>query len=1773
MSDANKPVIFLTFANDRDNPTQFLKQLEPEREALQSTLYEFTEKGWGHARTSSADPKVLVPNLIDSPNLVIFHYSGHANGEQLFFEGMEGEAISFSGNSLLGVLEQAKESLMLVFLNACATEDHVKRLQQLGIPAIIATSQVINDDLALQFSQTFYHSMVAGNTLNAAFKNAKAVVDPGDTGGYSGAGSLDFSAIGKGNMQDTPWNLFYEDPRVLNWTLVPQNFIDQRLLEGSQSFFERLNPAGSLTEFSPYLLPRLDQKSLPGGNRLRSLGGSGPVMGEFRALGKLSDYSIILGEGGMGKSVALMQWWRLLLEYADKAQKDPLNPELGRPVPIYIALHEFNQLAESKREGFLTRYIARHYLGERSMSADSEAQIWKWLRKPWERKNSKIILLLDGFNEITVDKTPLLTSLKRYWTPSEEGYDPAEGAMIVIASQAGPDFGWARLFSVFELEPLESEQIEQYLKTKNQHIPATGAMSNLLRIPMMLSLFASTGPDKRQGDVSTPGELLDSYVQSIIEKGDHNRGFRQWLLEHLLAAICYQMEQAKRFDFRREQVKEATDRYLEAIRTRLYLYFEAFPECEMIWKQLEDPELVAQSLSLNFSRLITSLCEDVGIFRREGQRFTFPHQNFRNYFAARHIINELTLSLEAEEPPMILKQRPLRRYMRQMLGEVLGEHKQVPQFLPQENEWSIEYHRPTLLNHSLENCREKMNGEEMGFILWNIITIWRQVRGDLSGVNLSQINMAHYTINLNEIRKSYLSPGSDNGYLNATFDGSRLRTGSFFPEGHANAVTALAYRADGLHFSSASLDGNLKIWSAEWGICLHTLEINGPVIRAMAYHPDGQFLLAGNDDGTITMWAHQPVWASDTWVKLHTFAAHDDPICSLCYTADGSQFISSSTGEGIKVWSSTWGDHDSIVPNEKTPFVAPITCLPNSTRAVAVSTNKTLYEFGYSGGTIKRLLTLKKPNAREVSHIACRAEGQDLLVYTEDGHLLRYRPDSLGESYVGEKLDISISDISALCYHPDGTRFITAEGHGTLKEWSVESGEIFLFFPGMDLEVKALATSRKGDRFVSISDDDPSRYVIKEWDMETGRCRFTYLLDGMTATAGTYDLDDSILYVATREGTVESWSTLNAQRQRSFRAKPKRENPKDEEVFTHVLCDDRYLIAGASSGLIAIWQKHSDQPPVLIKDKRMVGISAIVRNPNSDILLAFSRENWLGEWNLGDDEPMLMANLLKSRNQEVAAFHPEGRTIVYPRAGSIWEFNLSAEALAHQKTVELPEAFCKEKFSLNSLLNKWEWKEVAKKADRELVVQSVMFSACGSSVAVLASETIVIVFGKCEKGGYTSLKAIWELPHPLAKLSMVRYAMIPTADENTEPQEWEMRLLGIDPAGRVQIYEEKAPDLKEIKTLKPGFEFKIQAVRCLQVVLNANESRFLAISAYSEESGGSRQIEEFGIKTGMCLNTYVFDEEGVETAIYQEDGKKIWVGTDKGSVIELATEGGYQISCRKFHNAPVTSLAFSKRFEVIICGAENGELVVFSPSRNRKWSIPPQCSGAVKSIFPETELGENHFFTLSKDGKLYAWDLVNLEFCVANRWDWVEDADLMAIHPKGHTVICRKGGSIRAYQWSLPEGIHEALRAPAVNGLPNDAIETALTFNADGTRLACGYNTGHVLEWAVNQNPRMWEGIQNFLNQGDEEDSNSKKRHDITEIAYVPTGENQESLLVSSLDGTIRQWASMETRAENTWYNVSGLWLQGCDLRRAHWAKPLTKRERNILKMYGAQLD
>jgi WD40 repeat protein len=107
-------------------------------------------------------------------------------------------------------------------------------------------------------------------------------------------------------------------------------------------------------------------------------------------------------------------------------------------------------------------------------------------------------------------------------------------------------------------------------------------------------------------------------------------------------------------------------------------------------------------------------------------------------------------------------------------------------------------------------------------------------------------------------------------------------------KGHANSITTLAYRPDGLELASGSLDKTLKVWDVQASndahALLYTVNTPSPVIRT-TYHPDGQCLATRHFDGAVLQWRivpnHPPVlfWRSS---KTQMLIAQDLELEGAC---------------------------------------------------------------------------------------------------------------------------------------------------------------------------------------------------------------------------------------------------------------------------------------------------------------------------------------------------------------------------------------------------------------------------------------------------------------------------------------------------------------------------------------------------------------------------------------------------------------------------------------------------------------------------------------------------------------------------------------------------------------------------------------------------------------------------------------------------------------------------------------------------------------------------
>ena len=174
---AGTPIILAAFANDQG---RFLDSLQQESDAISDALRGKKDGGFLDLEVQQGATIERLFALIGryGNDLAVLHYGGHANGSALDLQaggGTNAEAHGAGLAQLLGSLP----SLKLVFLNGCATQGHVELLLASGVPAVIATSAPVEDDIALQFAKTFYAALAdpaASRTIDFAFARAKALL-------------------------------------------------------------------------------------------------------------------------------------------------------------------------------------------------------------------------------------------------------------------------------------------------------------------------------------------------------------------------------------------------------------------------------------------------------------------------------------------------------------------------------------------------------------------------------------------------------------------------------------------------------------------------------------------------------------------------------------------------------------------------------------------------------------------------------------------------------------------------------------------------------------------------------------------------------------------------------------------------------------------------------------------------------------------------------------------------------------------------------------------------------------------------------------------------------------------------------------------------------------------------------------------------------------------------------------------------------------------------------------------------------------------------------------------------------------------------------------------------------------------------------------------------------------------------------------------------------------------------------------------------------------
>ena len=937
-------------------------------------------------------------------------------------------------------------------------------------------------------------------------------------------------------------------------------------------------------------------------------------------------HAMLKGEGGMGKTVSFIRLWE---QYT---VNDDYNPLL--PVPIFIPLNEYNETNESERKGFIQRMIRHFYLEQKTRDLEL-LDVFREPVKGEKRSVPSVILLLDGLNEVTIERAGMLVELR-------EMIEHWQGVQMLVSSR--PDMrstmGWTD-FHLLELKGLEKEQIDEYLGqwglsplTKDGD-EGEYLLRRLLQNPMMLTIYAascdvvkeygdSSQYDFKQG-VGTPGELLWNFMEAQVVKYFRHSGleerqkyFYKFLIKMLLPALGYEMERTRRFQLGGAEVDAMLECYLKRFcRADFLRTFREYQEHTTAW-DIDDykPRLVLEKSSM----ILNILSGEMYMLVNEGQSYRFLHHNFRDFFATVHILNEVAMGLSREEVAEVLSAGMISFYPRRYMGEIEGEHYCKPS-LKYGKSWQIKSNESALLARELEKCRGNF-GEPYAYAVANILESWKSVRGELSGLNLSKLDLSKVLLNGTVCSRLYKKT-----YLATRFDESLVPAKSLFPGGHSNFVNSVVYSPDGQKILSASGDKTIKEWDVESSACLRVYkgyEDDGfrGFVRA-TYSGDGQKILSAYWDGTIKE------WDLASGCCLRTYQGHKKMVPSVVYSIDGQKILSASFDHTIKEWDVVSGFCIRTYKGHKGPVYSAFYS-NGGQKIFSVSWDRTIKEWNVVNGSCQRTFQL---HATRIKSAVYRSDCQKILLTAKSTEFKEWDLESNTclRSYQGHNYNVTTAIYSADC-----KKILSADRAGIIKEWDVYSGTCLRTYQGLRSPVASALYSFDGEKILSACWDG----TIKEWDVGSRTCLRIYQghTESERVISAVYSFDGKKILSACFDNTIKEWDIATGTCLRAYQGHAMSPlsavySPDGQKILS-VSYDKTIKEWDVATGTcLRTYQGHSD------------AVFSAIYSADGQKILSTSRDKTIKEWDVTNGK---IFQTYKGHNDLVrsAVYSTDGKKII-----------------------------------------------------------------------------------------------------------------------------------------------------------------------------------------------------------------------------------------------------------------------------------------------------------------------------------------------------------------------------------------------------------------------------------------------------------------------------------------------------------------------------------------------
>ncbi|MBL9148766.1 MAG: protein kinase [Phycisphaerae bacterium] len=283
--------------------------------------------------------------------------------------------------------------------------------------------------------------------------------------------------------------------------------------------------------------------------------------------------------------------------------------------------------------------------------------------------------------------------------------------------------------------------------------------------------------------------------------------------------------------------------------------------------------------------------------------------------------------------------------------------------------------------------------------------------------------------------------------------------------GHRDAISGLAFSADGNVLHSSAWDGTIRAWdlSNRSRSLIRTLDGHEGRVLSVSFDPSGRMLASGGGDHLVRVWD----LARPSNDESTVLAGHGNDVFDVDYAPDGRTLASASLDGTVRLWDLRDGARADAPFTElrgHTAGVWAVAFSPDGTLVVSGGDDRTAIL--WDARTKTRLATLEGHTAR-VTNVAFSGDGKRVATVSRDGTARLYRLDADGTVSLAHVLTGHGEDVFGVAFSPDDRRLYTGSRDQTVRVWDVATGAALATFDSVGQFVTTLAFVSDGPRLLA----------------------------------------------------------------------------------------------------------------------------------------------------------------------------------------------------------------------------------------------------------------------------------------------------------------------------------------------------------------------------------------------------------------------------------------------------------------------------------------------------------------------------------------------------------------------------------------------------------------------------------------------------------------------------------------------------------------------------------